>query len=395
MKLIKTLLGIFSSLIIFVVTTVVLLKFLPNSHEVRRSDTEIKSEFKKYVSSYDVVFKKIEEDLENDESVEKSSGPHQILGSDEIVQKSAFVDRFSMFDKEYVKRNVRNTIKKTGDVIYDQDYLFEGLWRRVGEPKKDKNSDLALVFIGCSFTLGEGLPYKDSMAGMFEKAYPQIDVYNYSKSGGALNEHLYSIETGAHDLLKTKSKKIILIYTYIPDHLKRETCRFSCLSQSEFWKQDKPYYKITKNGLSYTGTHKEQYFFADFLGKIMNKEIGRIFSLFDEYKVEEGKIRHKLIMKELHSQIGKNKNLLKAYALLGSGNDRNDINEEAERLVETEFTPIIIDYAFNFKKGLQPYHIKYDGHPSARANRASFNAIQENLEKDFPEIFKNQINVRR
>ena len=114
------------------------------------------------------------------------------------------------------------------DTIYNVVYVRDSLGRRIPETKEeieniyDINNKKHALFLGCSFTEGEGLDYFSTFPFMFEQLNPEYKSYNYGVRGN-----------GPHDIaLLFNNAKIInqsaikekdgfTLYTFIPDHLNR------------------------------------------------------------------------------------------------------------------------------------------------------------------------------
>ena len=110
----------------------------------------------------------------------------------------------------------------------------------------------AVVFLGCSFTLGLGLndedtyPYK--VAEMLGENY---QVFNFGESGYGTHQALALIENGYLDEIARKYDKMHVFYMNIPSHKERNAGQAS-------WDKDGPSYQMTLDGgVKHMGSFKE------------------------------------------------------------------------------------------------------------------------------------------
>jgi hypothetical protein len=89
--------------------------------------------------------------------------------------------------------------------------------------KNLQHHDKHAVFLGCSFTFGEGLMYSSTFPYLFEITNPDYKSYNYGVSGWGLNHIALLFDKRINTINEDAipEKKGFALYTYISDHLKR------------------------------------------------------------------------------------------------------------------------------------------------------------------------------
>jgi hypothetical protein len=116
-------------------------------------------------------------------------------------------------------------IKSIGkDTIYNVLYSSDKYSRRISENiKTNKSTEKHALFLGCSITFGEGIPYESTFPYLFEKTNPTYNSYNYGFSGYGPHQMALLFSKGINTI-NTRTileKNGILLYSYINDHLNR------------------------------------------------------------------------------------------------------------------------------------------------------------------------------
>lgn len=113
-----------------------------------------------------------------------------------------------------------------GDTVYSVRYSFDDFGRRIADGEQPADSlarSRHAIFLGCSFTFGEGLDYESSFPAIFEKMNPSYRAYNYGLHGWGPHQSALLFEEGINTL---NNEAIVedsgfCMYTYIDDHLSR------------------------------------------------------------------------------------------------------------------------------------------------------------------------------
>jgi len=85
------------------------------------------------------------------------------------------------------------------------------------------HSDSHAVFLGCSFTFGEGLMYSSTFPHLFEKLNPDYKSYNYGVQGFGPHQIALLFDDRVNTINEEAipEEKGFALYTYIDDHLNR------------------------------------------------------------------------------------------------------------------------------------------------------------------------------
>jgi hypothetical protein len=143
---------------------------------------------------------------------------------------------------------VVNVATFDGEVIYRRTYHFDADGARV-TPSAPPGADTYL-FMGDSFTFGQGLPDDQSVAAQFAKANDfKVRAVNLGVPGNALNHLLRAFETGLLDRYDSQHVKAVVTWI-IPAQLARVTGEGSWLGSS-------PRYELQDGKLVHTGTFNE------------------------------------------------------------------------------------------------------------------------------------------
>lgn len=146
----------------------------------------------------------------NDNKI-KISGPNYAIEKDSIVGYTLPADTSLNYTKAVNDSVIYNTVFSTN---------AQGL--RIC-PKSDSVRVLPqkhALFLGCSFTFGEGLNSNETLEFNFEQKNKNYKSYNFGFSGYGPQQNLARLQRGQIEKYVTQ-KTGIAIYTYIPDHLRR------------------------------------------------------------------------------------------------------------------------------------------------------------------------------
>jgi hypothetical protein len=139
------------------------------------------------------------------------------------------------------------------ELIYQRQYTIEMEKRRVVPGQDKKKAEEFLVFVGCSFTFGEGVNDNETMAYYASQLLPQRKVYNYGLMGGSPGEaafFLRSIKVPEEVPEKTGT----VIYTFIDDHIRRVVGTMRYISDYGF---RRPHYFIDdQNQFRFAGSQE-------------------------------------------------------------------------------------------------------------------------------------------
>ncbi len=170
---------------------------------------------------------------------------------------------YDFFHNIYHKHNLTYNLKrftaKTKTPIYNTTVHFDEFGGRV-VPGRSKTASEQFVFIGCSFTFGEGVEDENSYPAYFQKLRPNVQVYNLGMAGNTITSHLFELTYHSEARFKKlKIKNGTMIYLFIDDHLPRVIAPLSTVSGERSWIWQKHFYDWDdQKGAVYKGKHFER-----------------------------------------------------------------------------------------------------------------------------------------
>lgn len=119
-------------------------------------------------------------------------------------------------------RNVKARAREFhhGRLIYDVTYSVGQHGLRVGPVRADGSSSKPVLFFGCSFTYGEGLPDEKTMPYQVGLLFPEFQIRNFSFHGYGPHQMLANIQSG-RVRQAVQGKPRFAIYQALPDHIAR------------------------------------------------------------------------------------------------------------------------------------------------------------------------------
>jgi hypothetical protein len=173
-----------------------------------------------------------------------------------------------------------------GDTLYHVSYSMDSLSRRVSENvfstvnKTDTIIDKKhALFLGCSFTFGEGLNFSSTFPAIFEQQNPSYKSYNYGCPGSAPHQMALLFDEGINTINRSVIKESdgFALYTFIDDHLNRVYGSSLYFSWAEGLTPD---VFIKNDSLMVKPRSKNQLFYADILN---NLGLAKILGITLEY----------------------------------------------------------------------------------------------------------------
>jgi len=124
--------------------------------------------------------------------------------------------------------NSYRSIKRIGnDTVYSALYSSDKYSRRIAEQIDTADTDTLktkhALFLGCSYTFGEGLPFKSTFSYLFEKNNPSYKSYNYGYKGYGPHQSALLFKDGVNTINNeaVEQQEGFAVYTFINDHLNR------------------------------------------------------------------------------------------------------------------------------------------------------------------------------
>jgi hypothetical protein len=148
------------------------------------------------------------------------------------------------------------------DILYKAKYTFDELGFRKVNPDIPYKNHKKILFLGCSFTFGEGLNDNETSAYFFQNLNKKYKVLNYGFPGYGPNDILFDLENNVKKTLGSIESVEIVIYTMLEDHIERASCSMRyCFKDERAQNRLKaPMYKMQSNGeLKYYGAFKDNF----------------------------------------------------------------------------------------------------------------------------------------
>ncbi|MDR1783010.1 MAG: hypothetical protein LBR13_01940 [Dysgonamonadaceae bacterium] len=124
------------------------------------------------------------------------------------------------------ERNISTKFTKLfgQDTVYSVNYTLDSVGRRIDENTFDTAAKARhAIFLGCSFTFGEGVDNNSTFPAIFERKNPQYKSYNYGISGTGPSHSVLFFDKKVNTINKETVKESdgFALYTFINDHLNR------------------------------------------------------------------------------------------------------------------------------------------------------------------------------
>lgn len=147
---------------------------------------------------------------------------------------------------------VRRVIK-TGEVIYNINMQSDEFGRRITPQPEAKKTNRHLVFLGCSYTIGEGVEQDETLPYYTANATENYKAYNLGYHGATISDTWVFLNK--MDMLQDVSeKKGYAIYVFLDDHIPRYQGSLRYLGH---WIYGRPYVRPDHNGqATYLGMWK-------------------------------------------------------------------------------------------------------------------------------------------
>jgi len=181
-------------------------------------------------------------------------------------------------------------------IIYEASYSTDFAGRRASPAQKEYKGLSNMIFIGGSFTFGQGVNDDETFPHFYSLlSKGPINFYNVSYFGYGINDILYHQETSAKENLFQgidKSKETTVLYTFIENHAVRATVpleTYISLSHRdhdedvENWFQnlhEKPWYKSSGHNTSaYVGRFHDRHIINSLYGVLEKSKIVEVTKL--------------------------------------------------------------------------------------------------------------------
>lgn len=280
-----------------------------------------------------------------------------------------------------------------GEPIYSATYTYNSYGRRVNPSNQKLRSDVAVLTIGCSFTLGIGVN-DDQTYSHYLQEDTKIPVLNLGLNASFPGDILYDIQFRSPTKYDIKAKKIFIVYGFIKHHLFRNTCDWRCFQPGRNWLASKERYsslfgKLYLNKFKYWlyNNHLIANFILQF--NLVSKEDSPI--AFPPTYTESNLNLFNSTLEAIYSELSKKYEIVDSYTVYLNEMGEHENNHLSESLSKADhFKVIKPPYSELAKKhgfDMKSYFIPIDEHPSPLHHYVTGKSIYERIKKDHPSYF--------
>lgn len=123
--------------------------------------------------------------------------------------------------------------KWDGTLIFQNEFAIDSFARRIYSRKSQETSKY-LLFLGCSFTFGEGLADAETLPFSTYQSLNHVAVYNYGISGASPGHLLFRLNV--IDKSEVVENEGWVVYPFLDQHISRLIGRMSVLGTGDFKK---------------------------------------------------------------------------------------------------------------------------------------------------------------
>lgn len=160
--------------------------------------------------------------------------------------------------KDYTSRY---SIKKTGELVYEETYHFDRQERRftMGVPERAKKE---IMIIGAAEEFGQGLNEGETLATLLQKQFQDTSVHTYANGKWGVNDHLAALkqvqnyEINPYRQLGEK-RKVIAFFFFHEYLLNRTQLSLSGYASHETWRREGAKWELPNGNLEYVGPFKD------------------------------------------------------------------------------------------------------------------------------------------
>lgn len=140
--------------------------------------------------------------------------------------------------------------RSDNELIFEVTYSFKNGKRVI--PNTNFSAERQVLFLGCSFTFGEGLEAEETVSFLFnQKSAKAFDIQNRGFSGYGPQHMLAMLQHRDLELLRNADAHHKAVYTFIPDHIRRAAGKIP-------WVRTGPRYEVVDGEIVYKGSFNFQ-----------------------------------------------------------------------------------------------------------------------------------------
>ncbi len=170
--------------------------------------------------------------------------------------------------------------KVNGELSYKVDYSFKNGYRIV--PGNQDSLNKHIIFVGCSFTFGEGVGNKETLPYfLHQKIGHEFDIRNFALHGYGTHQVLATLEHDIPNHPELIGQNNLAYYPFLPDHIRRA-------AGYSPWDVHGPFYKIENDSLVNTGP-----FSASGQFNFTNPMLRKLEAIWEKSNIHTHHFKHK------------------------------------------------------------------------------------------------------
>ncbi len=132
---------------------------------------------------------------------------------------------------------------ENNQVIYDVVYSIDEYGRRITPVDNPEKRDKFILFLGGSFTFGDGVHSNETLPAYVGQFAPEYKPYNYGVPGYGTQQVLAKLDSG-EVVSGVQEEQGIAVYNFICSHIKRV---IGSMDVHNVWGEHMPYYTLNSN----------------------------------------------------------------------------------------------------------------------------------------------------
>ena len=301
-----------------------------------------------------------------------------------FVSKLNAMDGFDIYEEQkatpedaYLSKNMNNykwekdvDVNKFNDYIFVFDKTYFCYDNNFRFTKSDISSEESYVFLGCSYVFGYGLNNDETLPYYFSKLFDfKVNVINCGVQATSTNSVLNILNNGLFLPLVNKNSKI----------------KYFFCSVMEYWPH-RNFWSAKYEGFDGSLYENNKYYIPTVVGKL-KYIFGRsyifrkgIFPLTDDY-FQQYYENYMIKSLEKINKTVQEKYKSKLVVIIWDKEKYSEttVKKLKETALDLIFLPDYFDFINSEENG---YRIKYDGHPTAKANKEIAQILYEHINKD-------------
>lgn len=276
--------------------------------------------------------------------------------------------------------------KNSGKVKYKINYQTDKYGRRLTGFENVPDARMNIIFMGCSYTFGEGVETNDTLPAQVGKILPKARVYNIGVPGSSLPGRL-SVLIKSPQLLGAidPSLPTILIYVFLDDHLRRMAGTSELFRRGDYLFFESPAFSLEGSKLKLEKGFDEDFWNFRWPAFLYSKTKFAEFSHLEVPPISTSQFKlQEELLQRLESEVRKILPMTKETYLATFPGENFYIPKFSSNLQGVT----LLDYSgFDFQNIMAGnYYLPADFHPAARTYEFFSMLLANDLKKIHPEL---------